>query len=734
MAERLKNLDQLRHEASKLTGKGKPGRKKEFTDEELYQRKLQANRQASLHRTKKGQDIGHVPEVTDKNWKRRLRCLKDPELFLQTYFGFKPFFWRPFSSDHLRVIEKAEHVTNFGGNAAYAMSRGDGKTTISRGLTVKSVIAGARRFAFFIGAADPHARRSLVTIKTMLERSPLLAEDFPEIIYPILKLEGQSKRQGGQTCLGELTGIHWGSDFIRLPTVPPQKTLRPEQGGGFGALVMCSGLLGSGITGMNVNGERPDLVVLDDIQTRASAKSDAQSAQREEIVNSIVQGIAAPGTRLAVFMPCTIIREGDTSSRFLDHKLHPEFAIERCKMLKSMPKNMELWAENKAIRTNYDPYAGPEDKHRAEADATIHYINNQAAMDFGAEASWKERFNDDEVSAIQHAMNKHADDRFSFFAEMQNEPLPADLGNVEEISKQEASVRLSNRQRLTVPHGATKLTAYIDVQGIGLLWYLVSAWKDDFTGWAIDYGAHPDQGRRYFTKSGAPNLLPAGDQSLHTGIMTLAKRLLTTQYANESGGSMMLDLCLIDSGHQTDLVYEACRQLQAMGFGNRIMPSKGEGTKASDRRGFNEGPKAEGEERGFGWKLPLPKEKRGVKLLLYDTNAWKSFVMDRIAVKDGGKSSLTFFGSDPKEHMMLMDHIFSEYRDRQKSERTGREIDMWFAKPNQDNDLWDALCGSAAAASVKGVVLEGVHKPIVKPPPSKGRRSWAEMQAKAMAR
>ena len=45
-------------------------------------------------------------------------------------------------------------------------------------------------------------------------------------------------------------------------------------------------------------------------------------------------------------------------------------------------------------------------------------------MDEGADLSWKERFNHDELSAIQHATNLKLQDEAALFAEYQNEPLP----------------------------------------------------------------------------------------------------------------------------------------------------------------------------------------------------------------------------------------------------------------------------------------------------------------------
>ena len=47
---------------------------------------------------------------------------------------------------------------------------------------------------------------------------------------------------------------------------------------------------------------------------------------------------------------------------------------------------------------------------------------------------------------------------------------------------------------------------FIDVQAT-LLFYVVAAWEDDFTGYVVDYGTFPDQKRPYFTLRDARHTL-----------------------------------------------------------------------------------------------------------------------------------------------------------------------------------------------------------------------------------
>ncbi len=114
------------------------------------------------------------------------------------------------------------------------------------------------------------------------------------------------------------------------------------------------------------------------------------------------------------------------------------------------------------------------------------------AMDAGADVSWKERFNHDELSAIQHAMNLKLQDEAAFFAEYQNESLPVEAVGADQLTTDQVAAKINHMPRGRVPIAGNHLTAFIDVQG-KLLFYVVAAWEEDFTGYIVDYGSYPDQ-------------------------------------------------------------------------------------------------------------------------------------------------------------------------------------------------------------------------------------------------
>jgi ABC-type nitrate/sulfonate/bicarbonate transport system substrate-binding protein len=95
-----------------------------------------------------------------------------------------------------------------------------------------------------------------------------------------------------------------------------------------------------------------------------------------------------------------------------------DFFSQRTKLVYAFPTDEKLWQRYAEIR------AESMREGNGGEEATAFYEANRQAMDEGAVIAWPERFNHDELSAIQDAMNLRLQDEAAFFAEYQNEPLP----------------------------------------------------------------------------------------------------------------------------------------------------------------------------------------------------------------------------------------------------------------------------------------------------------------------
>ena len=636
-------------------------------------------------------DIGELPAVVDPE--RKAKAATDFRFFCESYFP--EVFDLPWSKDHPRVIAKIEGAIMRGGLFALAMPRASGKSVLTECAAMWSLLYGHRSFVCLIGSDEGAASEMLESIKTSLECGDLLLEDFPEACYPIRKLEGIYQRR--LIYQGKPIRMEFTAKQIVLPNISESKAS--------GAVVNVTGITGR-IRGMKYKRSdgsvtRPSLVIVDDPQTDESARSPAQCAVRENILAGAVLGLGGPGKKIAGIMPCTVIRPGDLADRLLDRDLHPQWQGERTKLVYSFPANMKLWEEYAEV-LNVSLKADGGIK-----DATDFYRERQAEMDFGAEVSWPERYEHDELSGIQYAMNIFFLKREAFFAEYQNEPLPDRVDEEATLSAEQIMSKLNRMPRGTIPVGVTHLTAFIDVQG-ELLYWLVCGWTDDFSGFVVDYGAYPDQQRAYFQlREANPTLAKAAagtglEGSIYAGLEKLTGQLLGKEWARDGGSVLRIERCLIDAnwGTSTDVVYQFCRQSAHAAL---LLPSHGQFFGASSVP-MADHKKKPGERIGHNWRIPNVMGKRAVRHVLYDTNYWKSFIHARLAVAMGDRGCLSLFGDDPHRHRMLAEHLVAEYRVRTTGR--GREIDEWKLRPERpDNHLLDCLVGCAVAASMQGVSL-----------------------------
>jgi hypothetical protein len=203
---------------------------------------------------------------------------------------------------------------------------------------------------------------------------------------------------------------------------------------------------------------RPSLVVLDDPQTDESARSLSQCATREGILAGAILGLAGPGKKISGIMPCTVIRPSDMADNILSRDKHPEWNGERTKMVYSFPTEEKKWQRYGELRG---------ESLRTYGDirlATEFYTADREAMDAGAEIAWPERFNHDELSAIQHAMNLKLQDEAAFFAEYQNEPLPEVTSEADELTADQIASKTNRVQLRLVPVVCYHLSFFVDVQ------------------------------------------------------------------------------------------------------------------------------------------------------------------------------------------------------------------------------------------------------------------------------
>lgn len=680
------------------------------TGESYDQHKDRAARR-SAELSAAGRDIGDLPAIADPA--RRTNAATNFQFFCEAYFPQS--FHLAWSADHLKVLRKIEQAVLHGGLFAMAMPRGSGKTTICECACIWAVLNGHREFVCLIGSDEGHAMDMLESIKTELDANDLLLADYPEVCNPIQALDGIANRCNGQLYQGDRTHIGWTAKYIVLPTLQPKgwadddlldELVRPDgRTLASGAIIKVAGITGR-IRGMKFKrpdgkSVRPSLVVLDDPQTDESARSVSQCQQRESILAGAVLGLAGPGHKISGIMPCTVIRPGDMADRILNRDHHPSWQGERTKMVYAFPTDTKFWDRYAELRAE-----GLRNEDGGAA-ATEFYRQHQSVMDAGAIVAWSVRFNYDELSAIQHAMNLKLQDEAAFWAEYQNEPLPEVQADENELTADQIAAKLNGLPKGRVPLGCQHLTMFIDVQQ-KLLFYVVCGWGEDFSGAVLEYGAWPDPQRAYFSLRDVTKTLSTVAEgtglegAIYSGLQALTERQLSREWQREDGASLRIERCLIDAnwGTSTDVVYQFCRQSPRAAL---LLPSHGRFVGASSLP-FADYKRRPGDRVGLNWRIPAVMGKRAVRHVSFDTNFWKSFVFARLAVAMADKGSLALFGQKPEPHRLFAEHLVAEYRVR--TQGRGRTVDEWKPRPGQPDNHWlDCLVGNAVAASILGTRL-----------------------------
>ena len=647
-----------------------------------YERHRERMAERSREQTERGVDIGDIPAVV--NPERREACRFDMRLAFETYWPER-FAW-PWSADHIDLIAKIQTVILDGGQIALALYRGGGKTTICEAAATWAVLYGHRKFCVTIGATGDAAKEILDSIQVDLETNDLLYEDFPEVCYPIRRLEGEARRCTRQTYHGERTRIEWSADGVVFADIPGTAT--------GGAILHVVGMTGR-IRGLKRGRQRPDLLLIDDPQTDESAISPIANAKRKRIIQRGALKLAGPKKKIACMMPCTIIAPGDMVDQFTDRKLHPEWNGERRQLVHSFPSNKELWEQYQELRGE-GLRSG-----RGETESTDFYLANREAMDAGAVIAWPE-FTKGKASAIQYVMDEFHDDPDGAAAELNNDPKKNDVpSEMRQLTEEDLKLKLNTIARRIVPRSMTKLTTFVDVHQ-EILYWATCAWSDRFGGALVDYGTFPEQRQAIFSVS-KPNptlsmMFPGKDlfARIYAGLEGLIPKLMGATYKQEDAtGGLSSSLCLIDTGFQPDVVHDYISRSPLKSI---LHGSKGRGI-GEHAKPMNDYRKDSGDWMGWNARIDAKTMGKG-RILTYDTWAWKTFLAELILAPNGSASAFYLPGEKINEHPLLTLHLLSEYRAASSAESSGRRVEKWFLRPGEHENHWfDCVVGCAVGAN-----------------------------------
>lgn len=626
----------------------------------------------------------------------REACRLDLRRFLETYH-VETCSW-PFSPDHLRLIADLQRVILEGGRKAVAFPRGAGKTSICIGAAEWALLYAHRKFAVVPCATQDAAENIIASVVKDFETLDELADDFPEVSIPFRRIGGVVQRAKAQHQGGELTGILCKTDELRLPYALTDGAT--EYGPHCGGILYAAGLTGHlrGLFRVPRDGGRlrPDLVLLDDPQTRESAKSESQTQDRVRLINGDVMRLAGHGKSVAAMMPFTVICRGDLAEHYLGQ---PNWQGQRVRAVKRWPGGVEdrekMPDAIRALLEEYrDLWLGEKTRAIHPGTARAFYVAHQAEIEAGVDVFWAEMFDHDaEVSAFQHCIHLLWEDgEYSFDAEMQQEPV-SDRPEVEyHLTANAVRNQIGALARGEMPEDAASVAAFIDLNYHAAAWAVVAASNAPCYS-VIDYGWWtPAKGRPVWSENGAR-------EPLETAIYHACERLVADLLAKPYGPA--LRAVGIDCGSRwAATVHSACKLLMARHNPPPIYAAKG----------FP----------GSGYREPSNRQtikRRGVladirfmaldreQMMQWDSHAWHMVTQKGWLIPVGLPGSVCLFKPNGRmAHIQFSEEAAADVLEGTE-ERNGKTQATW--KRTGRNEMGDVVAGAAALLSTDGVRPDG---------------------------
>jgi phage terminase large subunit GpA-like protein len=201
-----------------------------------------------------------------------------------------------------------------------------------------------------------------------------------------------------------------------------------------------------------------------------------------------------------------------------------------------------------------------------------------------------------------------------------------------------------------VPKGARLLTAGVDVQGDRLYW-TIRAWGERLTSWGIAHGMALS--------------------------FSQIEQIMNIQWQGEDGNKYTVNLCCIDSGDQTEDVYDFCA-INA----DWCLPVKGSSHAMYTRYKIS--------------KIDMANSKAyGMSLILVDTASYKDMIASRLNRPNGRGSWMVYAGCD----LDYAEQVTSEEKVVEK--RGASEVAVWRPKTiHAQNHYLDAEVYAAVAGDL----------------------------------
>lgn len=241
--------------------------------------------------------------------------------------------------------------------------------------------------------------------------------------------------------------------------------------------------------------------------------------------------------------------------------------------------------------------------------------------------------------------------------------------------------RRTDIPELVIPEWAQILTAGVDVQETSL-YYTIRAWGDYSTSQNIAHGQVDNWSE--------------------------IERVMNVPYQTEDGREMLVELCLIDSGYNSDATYDFCVE-----HADWAAPVKG-----------SSNPNMIGDYKLSMVNRPGSRA-MGMNLVIVNGDTYKSRIASRIQKENGRGSWMVYKGCDRE----YAEQVTAEHRVTERS--GGRVVSRWRPKHSHaDNHYLDCEVYAYVAADMRGLRMLHLQRPAIIPEHAPAAQVQAQTQSK----
>lgn len=269
---------------------------------------------------------------------------------------------------HRKLSRILDSVSNRNRTAriAWAASRGHAKSAyLSNAFPVHEIVYRKRKMILIISETNSGSKKFIKWVAGQLKYNLKLREDFGVVLH---EQKTQNEKDSEEA-------------FLTTTKIKMEATS-----------------LGTQIRGFRNGSQRPDLIILDDLESRDSNNTPELRQKAKDWLNQDLMPAYDP-TQTAVIFMGTLVHVDSLLNYVLTERR--DFIKNTFPAIIEWPKRMDLWAEFERIYKEYQPTeAELSEMENAEEEtvtpnaraALSFYAENREAMDEGAKVLWPDRF------------------------------------------------------------------------------------------------------------------------------------------------------------------------------------------------------------------------------------------------------------------------------------------------------------------------------------------------------